>query len=205
MLLLAAAGILFVLALNDPNPPLVPAGQTDTSAVAAKLLVSAGSGKPAELTGEEVSALMTEKLAQNGRDAVSGVRLTVNSDNTVGAYLPVTYQGMKLGVSANLTVGWNSTKNNIRVVVNSMKVGRLPVNPAWILPKVSDSLPKGTELEGNVLYLPPQMFGTYEMPNDAPGNISGLEVRDGKFLLNFTVDMAKLKDYLSEQLKSLLP
>ncbi|MDF1493248.1 hypothetical protein [Caproiciproducens sp. CPB-2] len=204
VLLLAVVGILFALALNDPNAPLAPGGETDSSAVTAKLLVAAGTGKPAELTGEEVGALMTQKLAQNGQRAVSGVRLTVNSDNTVDAYLPVSYKGMKLGVSANLTVGWDSAKKEIRAAVNSVKIGRLPVDPAWALSHAMDSLPKGAGREGNILYLPPPMFGTYEMPNDAPGSISGLEVRYRKFLLNFSVDMAKLEDYLKEQLKSIL-
>ncbi|MGX8709187.1 hypothetical protein ACRQU7_06225 [Caproiciproducens sp. R1] len=204
VLLLAVIGILFALALNDPNAPLVPSGETDSAAVTVKLLVAAGTGKPAELTGEEVSSLMTRKLAQNGQNTVSGVRLTVNSDNTVAAYLPVSYKGMKLGVSANLTVGWDSAKNNIRAAVNSLKIGRLPVDPAWALSRAMDSLPDGTEREGNVLYLPPPVFGTYEMPNDAPGNIGGLEVRDGKFLLNFSANMPELEKYLQEKLKSFL-
>ncbi len=204
VLLLAVIGILFALALNDPNEPLALSGEMDSSAVTAKLLVAAGTGKPAELTGEEVGALMTRKLAQNGQSAVSGVRLTVNSDNTVDAYLPVFYKGMKLGVSANLTVGWDSAKNNIRAAVNSLKIGRLPVDPAWVLSRATGSLPKSVEREGAVLYLPPTMFGTYEMPNDAPGNISGLEVRNGKFLLNFSVNMPELEKYLQEKLKSFL-
>lgn len=204
VLLLAVIGVLSAMVLNDPNEPL--AGNTDASAASAKIAIAAAAatGKPAQLTGEEAGAMLSQKLAQGRQSAVRGVRLTIKSDNTVAAYLPVVYKGIKLGVSANLTVGWDGTKNEIRAAVNSMKIGRLPVNPAQMLPRVKEKLPQGVEEQGGVLYIAPQMFGSYEMPNDAPGNISGLEVRDGKFFLSFSVDMSKLKEYLEEQLKSLL-
>lgn len=205
VLLLAVIGVLSAMALSDPNEPLTE--NTDASAASAKIAIAAAAttGKPAQLTGEEASAMLSQKLAQGGKqNDVRGVRLTVNSDNTVAAYLPVTYKGIKLGVSANLTVGWDGTKNEIRVAVNSMKIGRLPVNPARMLLRVKEKLPQGVKEQDGVLYIAPQMFGSYEMPNDAPGNISGLEVRDGKFLLSFSVDMSKLKEFLEEQLKSLL-
>jgi len=204
VLLLAVIGILSAMVLSDPNEPL--AGNTDASAVSAKIAIAAAAatGKPAQLTGEEVGAMLSQKLAQGKQSTVRGVRLTVNSDNTVAAYLPVVYKGIKLGVSANLTVGWDGTKNGIRVAVNSMRIGRLPVNPARMLLRVKEKLPQGVEEQDGVLYIVPQMFGSYEMPNDAPGNISALEVRDGKFLLSFSVNMSKLKEYLEEQMKSLL-
>lgn len=204
VLLLAVIGVLSAMVLSDPNEPL--AGNTDTSAASAKIAIAAAAatGKPAQLTGEEAGAMLNQTLAQGKQNAVWGVRLTVNSDNTVAAYLPVVYKGIRLGISVNLTVGWDGTKNKIRVAVNSMKIGRLPVNPERMLLRVKEKLPQGVEEQDSVLYIAPQMFGSYEMPNDAPGNINGLEVRDRKFILSFSVDMSKLKEYLEEQLKSLL-
>nr|WP_319487484.1 hypothetical protein [uncultured Caproiciproducens sp.] len=204
VLLLAVAGILFGLAMSDPNEPLPPDGKTDSSAVAVKLVSAAATGEPAKLTGEEVSAMLTQKLAQGKQSAVQGVRLTVNSDNTVAAYLPVVYKGIKLGVSANLTVGWDATKNLIRVAVNSMKIGRLPVNSARMLSRVKDKLPQGVEVQGSVLSIAPDLLGAYAMPNDAMANISGLSVEDQKFVVNVTADLGRLTEYLKEKLKSLL-
>lgn len=195
--LLAAAGIAFGLALNDPNPPIVPSGQTDSIAV--KLIHAAVTGDPARLSEEEVSALASHKLARGGK--VQGVRLSINDNHTVNVYLPVAYKGLRLGFSAVVLPGWDSTAKQMTATVQSVRIGRLPVPPRWFLSRVKKEAPQGLTVQGNRILISSSLLGGIPLTDNHVAYINGLSVSDHVFLVNVTADLNGLKNYLENFLK----
>ncbi len=199
ILLLATLGILFGLALNDPNVPIT-ADETDTAV--AKIITAAAAGKPTHLSAEEMGAILTAKLAQSKQTKVRGVRFSINSNNTVDAYLPVVYKGVKFGVSANLMVSSNTAEKQICAVVNSIKVGRLPVNPVWLLQYGKAELPNSVSANGNVLRVNTSLFSTYVLGDMVGVDINAVTVADPDFVVSVSGNLDKLKEYITQNLKS---
>ncbi|MCY1712736.1 hypothetical protein [Caproiciproducens galactitolivorans] len=196
--LLAAAGIAFGLALNDPNPPLVPSGQTDSIAV--RLIHAAVTGEPARLSEEEVSALVSHKLARDG-GKVQGVRFSINDNHTVNVYIPAAYKGLRLGFSAVVSPGWDSTAKQMTAAVQSVRIGRLPVPPRWFLSRVKKEAPQGLTVQGNQIRIPSSLLGGIPLTDNHVAYINGLSVSDHVFLVNVTADLNGLKNYLENFLK----
>lgn len=197
--LLVIIGIVFGLALSDPNPPIVPG--TKASAGTAKLVAAVATGVPAHLSAEEVNDILAEKLAKSKGTKVLGVRLTVNSDQTVNAYMPVNYKGVRFGLNANLTLV-SAEENTIAARVNSVQIGRLPANKGWTLSLLQKKLPKQVSLDGDVLRLNTQMLDTYLLQDIVGININSLSTEDQGFVIGVSGNFDKLKDYIQEHLKS---
>ena len=198
-LLLMIIGILFALILNDPNQPIATGAKTDTGV--AKLVKAAVTGAPAQLSSEEMNAILAAKLAKGTQTKIKGVRFTINGDNTVDAYVPVDYKGIRFGVSANLTVA-PAAEKQISATINSMKIGRLPVNPAWVLSYGKTVLPKEVGVDGNVLHVNADLLNTYVLENMVGANISSLTVANQNFVVGVSGNIDKLKTYIEQNLKS---
>lgn len=198
-LLLVILGVAFGLALSDPNVPITASGQTNTGVV--KIIKAAVTGAPAHLSAEEMNAILAEKLAGGSQTKVRGVRFTINPNDTVDVYLPIDYKGVKFGMSGNLTFGAAAEKQ-ISATVNSIRIGRLPVNPAWLLQYGKEVLPKEISVNGSVLQVDSSLIGTYILANDAPASISSLTVADQSFVVGVSSNLDKLKEYIEQNLKS---
>jgi hypothetical protein len=196
-IILVVIGILTVLMMSDPNQDRTfPVAKSDT--VVAKLGVAAVTGEPARLTAEEVNGLLA------ARSSAQPVDFSINSDDTVGVYLPVNYKGIHLGVSATLTVGYDSTKKQILAEVHSAQIGRLPVQPAWALNYLKKNLPQGVSVSGNDVRADASLFTTRILANSVGLELSGLEVTGGYFVLNVSGNTDELKNYILQKLPSYL-
>jgi hypothetical protein len=198
-LLLIILGILFGLALSDPNEPITPG--TKASAGAAKLVASVATGVPARLSCEEANDIVAARLAKSEQTKVKSMRFTINSDHTVNAYLPVEYKGMKFGMNANVTLSAADEKQ-ICATVNSMNIGRLPVNPAWALQNGKAVLPKDISVDGNALHINTRLLDTYVLEDMVGININSLMVEDQSFVVGVSGNLDKLKGYIEQNLKS---
>ena len=192
ILLLAIIGIMFALALSDPNASITPVEQTKTGVE--KLVKAAVTGEPAQLSAEEMNAILVQTKVKN-------VRFMINSNNTADAYAPVEYKGIKFRVSANLTITTASEKQ-ISATVNSMKIGRLPVNPTLLMQYCKEVLPKEISVDKNVLRIDSSLLDTYILGDMVGMNINSLTIADQSFVVNVTGNLDKLKDYITKNLQS---
>lgn len=195
--ILILLGILVYLMLSDPNRNTVGAA-TKPDTVLAKLGVAAISGEPARLTAEEVNTLLAARFDSQPP------RCYINPDDTVGVYVPLNYQGIHLGVTANLTLGCNSPQQQIFAEVHSVQVGRLPVQPALALRLVKGKFPEGVSVSGNVVSADTSLFSTQVLENTVGLEISGLEVTGRYFVLNITGNAEKLKEFIVQSLPDYL-
>lgn len=199
ILLLVVLGILFGLALSDPNEPITAVKQTSTGTV--KLVKAAVTGEPASLTVDEMNSILAAKFAKSTQSKINGIRLSIGSNHAVNAYVPINYKGIKFGVSANLTVGAAADKQ-ISATVNSMKIGRLPVDPAWLLQNGKASLPSGIRVNGNILTMDTSLLDTYVVGDMVGVNLNSLTVADDQFVVSVSGNLEKLKEYIAQNLQS---
>lgn len=199
VLVLAILGVTFGLALNDPNEPITAGNQAETGIT--KLVAAAVTGVPANLSSEEVNDILAAKLTENTQSKIKGIRFTINNDQTVDAYLPVGYKGIKFGVSANLTVS-TATENQVSATVNSMKIGRLPINPSQVLKYGKAILPNEITMDGNVLRVNTEQLKVYVLENMVEVNVSSLTVSDKNFVVGVSGNLDKLNEYIAKNYKS---
>jgi hypothetical protein len=156
--LLAAAGVVSWMALNDPNAGKGLEKTPPSEALALKAAKSAITGQEALFEPTEVSGFLNYLLDQEkSRGAAlptDGVAFSAGTDDTADLYLPVTYAGKRLGVTLEGTPSVDSANGRIVFKVKSLHVGRLPVDPAWALGFVKDRLPQEISAEGAELDFP---------------------------------------------------
>ncbi len=194
--ILIVIGILTALMLSDPNRSTGTAAKTDT--VIAKLGVAAISGEPAVLTAEEVNGLLAEKFPPQPP------RCYINPDNTVGVYLPVNYKGIHLGVIANFTLGFDSSREQITADIHSVQVGRLPVQPKLALNLLKGKFPQGVTAAGSVVSADMSLFSTQVFGDVVGLQVSGAAVTGRNFVLNVTGNADKLKEFIVQTLPNYL-
>lgn len=189
-------GVAAALALSDPNR-----GQSAAKAdgnVLVKLGVAAISGEPARLTADEVNGLLAEQFP------VHTPQLSVSGDNTVNVYTPVNYKGIHLGVTANVTLGYDPAKQQLYAVMHSLHLGRLPVDPAFGLRFLKNNLPKSIAAEGNVVHTDSTASDSGLLGDTMGLQISGLDVIDGCFVIRVSGNLGQLRDFIVQTLPGAL-
>lgn len=190
-------GIAAMLALSDPGQGQ-SAAEADAGNALAKLGVAAVSGQPARITAGEVNGLLAEQLHSGAP------RLSIRSDNTVEVYIPASYKGIHVGVTANVTVGCDASSQQIYAVVHSLHLGRLPVEPSMGLRFLQGSLPESVAAEGNVVSVDSAAPGS-ELFGEAGGlQISELDVDGGCFVVYISGNLNRLRDFIVQTLPGAL-
>jgi hypothetical protein len=157
VVLSVAAGILIILGIltalvlstphaNQINKPVAPSGE-----LMKKVLTGAISGQECSLTEDEVNGFIGQKYVPGSLPTIHGavirrVILSFREDNTADVFLPLEYQSRVYDVSANLTPSYSGGQLVMRV--NSVDIGRLPVNPAWAVPMLMEAMPSAFTVNG---------------------------------------------------------
>lgn len=160
--ILAAAGVLSWMVLNDPNAGKGLENTQPSDALALTAIRSAATGKEASFSPAEINAYLAYLLARKNTAGsnlkIRGAAVTSISGNTADVYLPVTYRGKQFGIVLNLTPSADSADNRLNFQVNSVRVGRLSLPPGWALSRVGTRLPAGFSVRGTALsYALPKM------------------------------------------------
>jgi hypothetical protein len=161
--LLAAAGVLSWMVLNDPNAGKGLENTQPSNALALTAIQSAATGKEASFSPAEVNAYLAYLLTRSGSSGsgslkVRGAAVTSIEGNSAEIYLPVTFRGRSIGITLNVTPSADPADNRLRFLVNSIRVGHLPVSPEWALSAAKNRLPAGFSAEGTaVSYVLPKM------------------------------------------------
>lgn len=190
-------GIAAALALSDPNRGQ-SAAKADAGNVLAKLGVAAISGEPARLTTDEVNGLLAEQFPAHTPQLSDG------GENTVNVYAPVNYKGIHLGVTANVTLGYDSAKQQLYAVLHSLHLGRLPVDPAFGLRFLKNNLPKSIAAEGNVVHTDSTASDSGLLGGAMGLQISGLDVISGNFVIRVSGNLGQLRDFIVQTLPNAL-
>jgi hypothetical protein len=187
--LLAAVGIVTLLAFNDPYAgrgleSVSPSGELPQS-----LAKAAISGKEAVFSRDEVNGYLAylfqkhESDGQHGGVKLLAVAAADASGDSADLYLPVTWRGKRFGVSLNVTPSLDATGGKLLFRVNSARVGRLPVPTDWVLTRVESRLPEGLERDGDTVFCAvPSLkaeFGTVS----ASASLTQLRLNDGELTL----------------------
>ncbi len=179
--ILAAVGIVSWLALNDPN-----AGKSFTppsEALALKTAKSAITGQevsfePAEVSGFLNYLIQKEKSGAGSASPVSGAEFSAGANNTADLYLPVTYAGKQFGVTMEGTPSVED--GNIVFAVQSLHVGRLPLDPAWAFGMMKDRLPAAMSVQGSEISYPLPDIGVSVGGVSVGFTLKSLKMEDGK-------------------------
>lgn len=204
--ILVILGVLAVYLFKDDNAGL----SAKPSADALKpILTNAVTGKETELTPTQVNELLAYKIEQKKSEtsALKSVYLTVNPDDTVNVYAPVTVNGMHFGITATAELEFDSTNTQLVATVKSMHVGRLGVPVGWTMDLIKNKLPAGIKANGDKIIVDSSLFTFPVEGIKSSLTVSDLKVKNGKFLLSTTGMTDIVKDYLAqagEKLQGLL-
>lgn len=206
LVILVIVGVLAAFAFKDDNAGLKATPSADPLKT---ILTDAVAGKESELSTTQVNQLLAYEMEKKGASggSISSVYLSTNADNTVTLYAPVTVKGMHFGVTAVANLTFDSKTNQLVATVKSMHVGRLGVPVNWGLSLAKDKLPTGIKADGDKLLINSSLLS---FPVEGTKNsltVSGLQVKDNKFLLKTSGMASVVKDYLaqaSDKLQELL-
>lgn len=180
--LLFAACVLSWLVLNDPQAgKVLPAQPSD--AVAKTVLKSVVTGQECGFTPDEMSGylqylIVKEDGAADGGGIEAAV-LTAGSENTADLYLPVRYRGKSFGITVNVTPSCDAEEDRMVFRVNSLKIGRLPVDPVWALSLVKDRLPAGLTVQENAVSREASLLSLSAGDSSADLKVTQLGMRGG--------------------------
>lgn len=195
--LLVLLGIAAAMALSDPNRAQ-SAVKADTGTPLAKLGVAAISGEPARLTAEEVNSLLVERFTARAP------RLSLGDDGTVTAYIPVNYKGIRLGVTAAMTIGYDTEKEQVCAEIHSLQLGRLPIAPSFGLRLLKSALPNGVSVKGNTVCADSAVSDS-GLLGSVPGlQVSSLEVSGGYFIVGVSGNLGRLHEFIVQALPNVL-
>jgi uncharacterized protein YpmS len=203
---LVVVGILAAFVFKDDNTGLKAAPSADSLKT---ILTDAVTGKESSLSSTQVNQLLAYEMEKKGAasGALSSVYLSTNADNTVNFYAPVTVNGMHFGITAVTDLTFDSKSNQLVATVKSMHVGRLGVPVNWALNLAKDKLPSGIKVDGDKLLVNSSLLSFPIEGTKGSLTVSGLQVKDNKFLLKTTGMAGVVKDYLAQakdQLQELL-
>ena len=182
--ILAGAGIVSWLVLNDPNAGKGLENTPPSEALALKAAKSAITGQEALFEPTEVSGFLNYLLDQEkSRGAAlpaDRVAFSAGADNTADLYLPVTYAGKRLGVTMEGTPSVDSANGRIVFTVRSLHVGRFPFDPAWALGFVKNRLPEEISVQGAELDFPLPDVGVSAGGVSVALSLKSLRMENGK-------------------------
>ena len=199
LLLLAAVGITIGLALSDPYADTVQAAaQPET--VVTKLAESLLTGEPAVLTKEEVSGLLAGQVdgLQGGGFQVLGLQCVSVEDGIAEFYIPVSFSGLRLGVSAQFTVGC------IWAELQSVHLGRLPVKTEWVMGAAEALLPAQVSVEGNTLSIPSSFFDEQVLGGAVGVTVQDLRATPEGFLVQVQGNLERIQSSIGQYLEQFL-
>lgn len=205
LFLLAAVGITIGLALNDPYAGTVQAAaQPET--VVTKLAESLLTGEPAVLTKEEVSGLLASQVAglQGGGFQVLDLQCVSVEDGVAEFYIPVSFSGLRLGVSAQFAVGCDAESETIWAELQSMHLGRLPVKTEWVMGAAEALLPAQVSVEGNTLSIPSSFFDEQVLGGAVGVTVQDLRATPEGFLVQVQGNLERIQSSIGQYLEQFL-
>lgn len=185
--LLASLCVLSWMLLSDPNAGTSMPEPSD--AAVSKIVKAAASGGECSLTAEEVGGVLNEYLSKKPVHGVSAVSVAALDDHTVDLYFPVQYFGRRLGVLANVSPAFDSAAGEIRFTVRSVRIGRLPVSPKWVLDALGKQLPASFSRDGNVLSCGVPRFSASYAGVGVKLSMSDLKLENRLFQLKFRMEL----------------
>lgn len=204
VVLAAVFGTLAYLLLKDDN-----AGKFHAEP-STKLLETALSGAitgeeklitAEELNGFAVYELDVFKKAPQG-DLVLEQAYFALGDGKIEAYTPVTYKGMRFGVTSVAAVSLEQNPKRLVIQLESMRIGRLPVPASWILGRfLGPRLPAGITLDGKTLTVGEKWL-SLDVPNvGSVLEITALQVQDNMLAIRTTAMLDQLQDKLKQEIQ----
>lgn len=189
--ILVIIGILAAFALKDDNAGLAA---TPSANVLKTILTNAITGKESELSATELNQYLAYQFKQ--KNAGSSIYLSINSDNTVNAYTPVTVKGIHLGVTAAANVTFDSKKNLLVAVVKSVHIGRLGVPVTFALNFMKDKLPTGVKVDSDRITVDSSLLTIPVEGTNGTLKISDIQIKNQKILLQTTGMTDLVEEYL---------
>lgn len=209
-LILLLIGGTVALALTDDN-----AGKykdSPSQEITTKLIVAAGTGEEVSITPEEmngyVAYLLQKVTAEGGKSSdltIKGIHLTPDkAQNLVEAYVPVTYKGVNLGLTAKAAVSMDAEQKRLAIDVQQLKVGRVTVPTETGLGLMKSHLPEGVTVVGQKLFVSASMLSFHVANLNTALEVKNFYVQGGAFKMQTTGMLDVLKDYIKNNLSAQL-
>lgn len=198
---LIICGVLFtVLLLWDECSPLCDSVEP-SNALAGKLLASAIKGEDCEVGQAEINPFLAARFEGEEHTGLKGVYLSIHESDAT-AYLSVGWNGIPLGVQADFTLACRDGK--ILIDVNAARIGKLPVNPAWVLGLVHNALPDRMILEGNRLSMNAAVLEGEYLGQYVDLQVATLEIHAGSLIFGTKTELTMDLKILQEKLAGIL-
>ncbi len=186
--LLAVFCILSWMLFSDPNAGVSLPKPSDTAV--SKVAAASISGRETALTPEEVggwlNGLLQDNAETSSRMGVSALSVTAGKDSTANVYFPVKYKGKRFGVLVNLAPSFDSTSEEMKFAVRSVKVGRLPIPVSTALNFAEKRLPSILSRQGNTLVCSTKSLFLVPVSGiSAQLKMTSLRMQDGIFYTKF--------------------
>lgn len=208
LLLAVTAGVLVYLISQDDNKGLSAQPSVD---LLTKGVVAAGTGQevaiePGELNG--FLAYLFSQRKEDGKDSplwLEGMYLSLGEEEgDAGLYLPCTYRGQHVGVTARARVAFDAQKQAFCIQVNQLKAGRMNVPVSWALTLAEKHLPEGVTREGDSLWVDASKFSLYIEELGSALRLESFRIEQGRVYLRTTGVLDSIQSYMKEKLGGLL-
>lgn len=146
VIILAAGGILFFLLVNDENKGKYSSEPSVN--IFSKMIVASVTTKEVNITEEEINgflayALSKEEFNDNYSASIDGIYTDINEDvNSAKLYIPITYNGISLGLSGNLNIQLNENTSKVDVNLSDTKIGKLPIPSKIVTKFIAERFPE---------------------------------------------------------------
>lgn len=201
--LIVGIGATVGLALSDPYAKAVSAGvQPDTTV--RKLMDAVLTGDPVTLTRDEVNGLIAEKLAglPAGGMQLLDLQCVSTKEGCAEFYAPVSFRGLRLPLSAQLELGCDGEE--LWAEVQSVRIGRLPVPPQWMLEAVKNVAPPEVAIVEEKISMPASFFDENILGGSVGLTVQSLSVTDTGFLVDVTGNLDRLEEGIRQKLSDFL-
>lgn len=208
LILAIAVGTLLFLAFQDDNQGLSARPSVD---LLTKGMVAAGTGEEVALEPEELNGFLAYLFSRRKEEGdtsplqLEGMYLTLGEEaGDAGLYLPCTYHGRHLGVTARAQVTFDAGQQKFCIQIKQLKIGRLQIPVDWALAFAEKHLPEGVVREGGNLWVDASKFSLYIEELGSSLRLESFQVEHGKVYLRTTGVMDTVEEYIKNKLGGVL-
>ena len=158
------------------------------------------------MTKEEVSGLLASQVAglQGGGFQVLDLQCVSVEDGIAEFYIPVSFSGLRLGVSAQFAVGCDAESETIWAELQSVHLGRLPVKTEWVMGAAEALLPAQVSVEGNTLSIPSSFFDEQVLGGAVGVTVQDLRATPEGFLVQVQGNLERIQSSIGQYLEQFL-
>ena len=160
IVVLVVGGFLLISSLAKSDPNVGKYNVQPSKTVITKSIESALKNEEVKLSNQEINEFLaycinegTFSFENRSDIVIKNIYTTIqNEDNNVLFYVAYNYKGTDYGLTSNIDLTFDPTKQQFIAIIQSLKIGELKIPVNLVLSLIKDNLPAQIDLEDNKLY-----------------------------------------------------